>query len=127
MKPGPKPRPTVKLIAAKAGLSGAAVSLALRDHPSIPPATRARIKRLADQLGYRVDPNVSRLMAYLRQRPQARRILFQVVNHELAEIAVFAADMRLGGDELDRAGSRQPHKPSGFSRRSRLGAEQVPA
>ena len=55
MKPGPKPRPTVKLIAAKAGLSGAAVSLALRDHPSIPPATRARIKRLADQLGYRVD------------------------------------------------------------------------
>ena len=72
MKPGPKPRPTVKLIAAKAGLSGAAVSLALRDHPSIPPATRARIKRLADQLGYRVDPNVSRLMAYLRQRPQAR-------------------------------------------------------
>ena len=62
----------MKLIAAKAGLSGAAVSLALRDHPSIPPATRTRIKRLADQLGYRVDPNVSRLMAYLRQRPQAR-------------------------------------------------------
>jgi LacI family transcriptional regulator len=61
----------VKLIAAKAGLSGAAVSLALRDHPSIPPATRARVKRLADRLGYRIDPNVSRLMSYLRQRPQA--------------------------------------------------------
>lgn len=62
----------MKLIAAKAGLSGAAVSLALRDHPSIPPATRARVKRLANQLGYRVDPNVSRLMAYLRQRPLAQ-------------------------------------------------------
>ncbi len=72
MKSGPKPRPTVKLIAAKAGLSGAAVSLALRDHPSIPPHTRARVKRLAGRLGYRVDPNVSRLMSYLRLRPRLR-------------------------------------------------------
>ena len=49
----------MKLIAAKAGLSGAAVSLALRDHPSIPPTTRARVKRLAERLGYRsfdIDP-----------------------------------------------------------------------
>jgi LacI family transcriptional regulator len=74
VKSDPPPRPTVKLIAAKAGLSGAAVSLALRDHPSIPPRTRARVRRLADQLGYRVDPNVSRLMSYLRQRPQTRKV-----------------------------------------------------
>lgn len=47
---------TLADIAAKAGVHVTTVSLALRDHPSIPPATRARIREVAKQLGYRRDP-----------------------------------------------------------------------
>ncbi len=42
------------------------VSLALRDNPSIPPETRARVRRIADQIGYRPNPLVSALMAFRR-------------------------------------------------------------
>jgi LacI family transcriptional regulator len=60
-------------IADKAGLSKAAVSLALRNHPSIAPETRKRIQELARQLGYQPNPLVSALMTYQRttkvQRP----------------------------------------------------------
>lgn len=43
-------------IAAVAGVHQTTVSLALRHHPSIPPATRARIRAAAEQLGYRPNP-----------------------------------------------------------------------
>lgn len=65
-------RPTLRQLAEKAGLSTAAVSLALRDHPSIPEKTCARIKRLAAAAGYRPDPEIGKLMAYLRQRREVR-------------------------------------------------------
>jgi LacI family transcriptional regulator len=65
-------RPTLRLLAEKAGLSIAAVSLALRDHPSIPESTCARVKRLAAAAGYRPDPEIGKLMAYLRQRREVR-------------------------------------------------------
>ncbi len=51
-----KPYHTLADIAAKAGVHVTTVSLALRDHPSIPPATRARIRAVAKELGYRRDP-----------------------------------------------------------------------
>ncbi|MDB6040314.1 MAG: LacI family transcriptional regulator [Verrucomicrobiales bacterium] len=53
-------------VADKAGVSRAAVSLALRNHPSLPIETRSRIQFLADQLGYRPNPLVSALMTYQR-------------------------------------------------------------
>src|SRR3954467_13477885 len=61
-------------IADRAAVSKATVSLALRDHSSIPPATRARIQGIADELGYRPNPLVSALMTYQRSaqpRPKA--------------------------------------------------------
>jgi len=42
------------------------VSLSLRNHPSIPEKTRARIREAAAQLGYRPDPVVGKLMQQLR-------------------------------------------------------------
>ena len=54
----------MKDIAAKAGLSIAAVSLALRDHPRIPEETRLRVKRIAERLGYAPDPALSALVAH---------------------------------------------------------------
>lgn len=63
-------RVTMREIAAAAGLSHASVSLALRNHPSIPPATRERIKILAQKMGYERDPMLSSLNVY-RQKQTA--------------------------------------------------------
>jgi DNA-binding LacI/PurR family transcriptional regulator len=57
-------RITLKMIAAKAGVHITTVSLALKDHPSLPEATRQRIKDLAAEMGYVRDPMLSALVAY---------------------------------------------------------------
>ena len=44
------------------------VSLALRNHPSIPERTRRRIQRIANELGYRPNALVSALMARIHTR-----------------------------------------------------------
>ena len=56
-------------MARAAGVSKNSVSLALRNDPQIPPATRDRIKQTADSLGYRKNPTVAHLMAQLRGGP----------------------------------------------------------
>jgi Transcriptional regulators len=57
-------------LARLAGVSPMTVSLALRGHPSISPATRARIVKLAEQQRYRPDPALAALNAYrIRQAP----------------------------------------------------------
>jgi len=61
---------TMRELAQAAGVSTATVSLALRDDHRIAPATRRRIRELADQKGYRRDPVVARMMAQL---PKKRR------------------------------------------------------
>lgn len=57
-------RVTLADVAQKAGVHVTTVSLALRDHPRLPEATRQRIRRLADRLGYRPDPMLRALVAY---------------------------------------------------------------
>mgnify|MGYP001565802172 FL=1 len=57
-------RVTLKDVAAKAKLSIASVSLALRDHPRLPEKTRKRVKRIALKLGYAPDPALSALAAH---------------------------------------------------------------
>jgi DNA-binding LacI/PurR family transcriptional regulator len=47
---------TLADVARVAGVHATTVSLALRDHPSIPAETRARIRGVAKELGYRRDP-----------------------------------------------------------------------
>ncbi len=49
-------------VAAKAGVARSTVSMALHDDPSIPVATRQRIRRVAEKLGYRINPLVAALM-----------------------------------------------------------------
>lgn len=46
-------------VAAAVGVHQTTVSLALRNHPSIPPATRQRIRAAAEQIGYRPNPLLS--------------------------------------------------------------------
>lgn len=62
----PSSRPNMQQIANVAGVSKSAVSLALRNDPRIPEATRSRIQKVADELGYRRNPVVDSLMTQLR-------------------------------------------------------------
>lgn len=57
-------RPTLKTIGQIAGLSHVAVSKALRDAPDISAATKERVRKIADELGY--TPNVAARNLYLR-------------------------------------------------------------
>lgn len=65
-------RTTLKDIAARTRLSVAAVSLALRNHPSIPAPTTARVKKAAADLKYAPDPGLSALAAH-RNRLRVHR------------------------------------------------------
>ncbi|MCS0606133.1 LacI family transcriptional regulator [Streptomyces sp. LP11] len=53
----PARRPTMKDIARRAGVSESAVSFALNDRPGVSEATRARVRGVAEQLGWR--PNTA--------------------------------------------------------------------
>lgn len=64
--PAPRP-PTLRTIAAAAGVSAMTVSRALHRHRSIPGSTARRIRALAQRLGYRPNPLISALMAHLRR------------------------------------------------------------
>lgn len=58
-------------VARRAGVHPATVSRALRGDPRISPAQRERIRALAGELGYRINPLVAALMATRRQRSSA--------------------------------------------------------
>lgn len=55
-------------VARAAGVATSTVSKALRDDPTIPPARRREIQRVAKGLGYRPNPMVAALMARLHSR-----------------------------------------------------------
>jgi LacI family transcriptional regulator len=55
-------------LARHANLSKGAVSLALRDHPSISTATRKRVKALARKFSYVPDPTMARVMSAIARR-----------------------------------------------------------
>lgn len=59
-------RPSLKSVAERAGVAVATASYALNNHPKIPEATRLRVRQAAEELGYRTNARVSRLMAELR-------------------------------------------------------------
>ena len=65
-------RVTCREIGEKLGLSHASVSLALRDHPSLPLATRERVKAMAEEMGYRPDPALAALNAYRQAGKEPR-------------------------------------------------------
>lgn len=64
--PQPARRVTLRTIAAAAEVSAMTVSLALRNNPRIPSATREHVQKIAAKLGYRPDPQVAKLMHHLR-------------------------------------------------------------
>jgi len=72
MNPAGPARVTQRDLARLARVSHTTVSLALRDHPSIPVATRRRIAELARRHGYQPDPMLTALNAYRVSRAPSR-------------------------------------------------------
>lgn len=56
---------SVRRIAKLAKVSPATVSMVLRNSPKIPAATKARVRRIAEQIGYKPDAKVAELMRHL--------------------------------------------------------------
>lgn len=76
-------RVTITDVAKRAGVHYTTVSMALRNHPRLPAATRQRLRDLAEEMGYRPDPVLQALMDYRGQRTPRRQIatLAYVTNH----------------------------------------------
>ncbi|MFV0126284.1 LacI family DNA-binding transcriptional regulator [Streptomyces sp. HMX112] len=55
VRPRPVRRPTMKDIARRAGVSESAVSFALNDRPGVSPHTRARVREVAEELGWQAN------------------------------------------------------------------------
>lgn len=79
-------RPTLKTIARIAGLSHVAVSKALRDAPDISAATKERVKKIADELGY--TPNLAARNLYL-QRTGAIGMMVPAMGYSTAYDLIF--------------------------------------
>src|SRR5882724_3302593 len=83
MASDPPLRPTLRTIARAAGVSVMTVSRALRNVGNISPRQRARVQRIATQLGYRPDPTVAKLMHHLRirRKPAYQGLLCALTTH----------------------------------------------
>jgi LacI family transcriptional regulator len=57
----------IRDVAHALGVSLMTVSLALRNSPRLSLKTREKVRKMADKMGYRPDPEVARLMSRLRQ------------------------------------------------------------
>lgn len=64
----PLKRVTIRDIAEEVGMHFTTVSQALKNSPRIKAATRAKIREVAERMGYRPDPMLSALMAYRTQQ-----------------------------------------------------------
>jgi DNA-binding LacI/PurR family transcriptional regulator len=82
-KTQPGNRPTLADVAAVAGVSRSTASYALRSDPKIPIHTRRRVQLAAKQLAYTPDPEIARLMHYLRKgRPISKRSAIALLSFE---------------------------------------------
>jgi DNA-binding LacI/PurR family transcriptional regulator len=75
-------RVTLRDVADRVGVSHVTISLALRNHPSIPLRRRQEVKSVAEQMGYRPDPLLSSLAVYRHsQRPACIQSSLAWINH----------------------------------------------
>ncbi|MEI6465083.1 MAG: helix-turn-helix domain-containing protein, partial [Verrucomicrobiota bacterium] len=79
---------TMADVARRAGVHAATVSRALRDDPRITPAQRKKVRRVAEELGYRTNPLVAALMSARRAGlPPAYKATFACLTRYPAEQA----------------------------------------
>ncbi|HWL54032.1 MAG TPA: LacI family DNA-binding transcriptional regulator [Chthoniobacteraceae bacterium] len=68
----PPKKPTIREVAAQAGVSPMTVSYALRGHPRISTETTRRVREIAERMRYRPHPLVSALTAEIRSRHKVK-------------------------------------------------------
>lgn len=74
-------RPTLRSLAAEAGVSVTAMSFALRGSSEVSAATRDRLQRLARMRGYTINPLASALLSQVRtQRPRGEHHVIAYLN-----------------------------------------------
>lgn len=73
----------MRMIAERAGVSVSTVSMALRNLAKIPLETRARVERVAKELGYKPDPEITKLMVHLgtRRKPNYKSTIVALTTH----------------------------------------------
>ena len=103
------PRPTLKDIAAMAGVSPMSVSLALRNSPRVSAATRERVQTLAEKMGYRPNAFATTLV----QHRISRHAQFQ------ASLAFIHCCERLG--DWRRSGTHTRFRTGALARAGALG------
>ncbi|HVT72924.1 MAG TPA: LacI family DNA-binding transcriptional regulator, partial [Lacunisphaera sp.] len=112
VRPEVKTRITQTDVARAAGVHNTTVSLALRNSRLLPSATRARIRAIAQRMGYAPDPALTALAAYRNARRP----------HRQATTLAFVSTRRaMGGDwdqpwlQLHLAGARRKAAELGFA------------
>lgn len=91
---------TIRSLAERLGLSVATVSEALRDSSRVRPETRARVRKLADRLGYQVNPLLGAALSAVR-RSRHRGFsgvlaLVDVTTDEHTELMLFHREVSRG-------------------------------
>lgn len=85
-------RPTLEDVAARAGVSRALVSIVMRDAPGASDHTRERVRRAADDIGYRPDPRARRLRQHRSNLIGLTFAAGQEFHAELVDGVYMAAD-----------------------------------
>lgn len=102
--------PTIRDIARAAGVGVSTVSLALRNDHRLRPATRERIQKIAEELGYRPNATLATLMAQLRgSKPASYQATLAFLNasedaNMLREIPTFREWARGAAERADELG-----------------------
>ncbi|MCC5845285.1 MAG: LacI family DNA-binding transcriptional regulator [Verrucomicrobia bacterium] len=81
---------SLKTIADIAGVTRTTVSLSLHNNPRISESTRKRIQRIARDLGYRPNAEISRVMGAIRKTSAVQQVLAWVVDGEPEEACLGA-------------------------------------
>lgn len=112
MPPAEKPdltkRPTMRAIAVEAGVTHPTVSMAMRNDPRISAATRRKVQRIARKLGYRPDPEVSKLMHHLRMKHKP------MFKSTIAAVTALSEENELPYAVALREGARQTAEALGY-------------
>jgi LacI family transcriptional regulator len=78
--------PSLQTIAQRAGVSAMTVSRVLRGAPRVAEETRARVQRVAKEVGYRPDPHLARMMQLVRASKQVRiRAVIAVIREHVPQ------------------------------------------
>lgn len=111
-------RVSLKAIAETVGVSPATVSYALRGRPGVSSAMRDKVRKIAEEMGYRPDPMVSALAEtrWRKEKRSARVNLALLTRKQAQEEALFVARAERIGYSLSPVYFDALHNPAQLNR-----------